>query len=75
MTGTPTKHVPRYRLRETNYSEKLEPCSISLTRSQINHAEVQAAKLSMSNPGEGWNRSKYIQWLIDQDILRTQGRQ
>jgi len=75
MNGKQPRTPPRYRLRETIYEgEKLEPCSLSLTRTQINHAEVQAAQLSIRYPGEGWNRSKYVQMLIDQDILRKGGQ-
>jgi hypothetical protein len=58
---------------ETLYpGEKIETYTVGLTASQEQHVQAEVAKRNYRNPGAGWSRSRYIQWLIDQDMGRKQ---
>jgi len=58
---------------ETLYpGEKIETYTVGLTTTQERHIQAQAARRNYRSPGAGWNRSKYIQWLIDRDMERVQ---
>lgn len=45
---------------------------VAMTDDQANHCDRQAALLNMKNPGCGWSRSKYIQFLIDTDMKKKE---
>lgn len=61
------------KLGETRYPDgKIVTSTVGLAPIHEQHIQDQVARLNYRNPAAGWNRSKYIQWLIDNDIKRVQ---
>lgn len=62
----------RKRLGETRYAEgKIVTVTVGLAPIHEQHIQAQVARLNFQQPGADWNRSSYIQWLIDKDIKRV----
>jgi hypothetical protein len=58
---------------ETLYpGEKITTKTIGLTDTQERHVQTRCAVLNLRKPGSGWNRSKYVQSLIDADMKKCQ---
>ncbi len=63
----------RKRLGETRYAGgKIVTVTVGLAPIHEQHIQTQVARLNYQNPGADWNRSSYIQWLLDKDIKRVQ---
>lgn len=61
------------RLGETRYpGGKIVTVTVGLAPTHEEHIQTQVARLNYQNPNASWNRSSYIQWLIDKDIKRVQ---
>ncbi len=66
-------NVLNKRSGETRYRDgKIITVSVGLAPVHEQHIQEQVAKLNYQSPGVDWNRSSYIQWLIDKDIKRVQ---
>ncbi len=61
------------KLGETRYPDgKIVAVTVGLAPIHEQHIQEQVARLNYQNPSAGWNRSSYIQWLLDKDIRRVQ---
>lgn len=72
MTENRNRERLNKRKGETRYQEgKIKAMTVGLADSQVQHIEEKCAEMNHRKPGSGWNRSRYIQRLIDDDMKKA----